>query len=207
VLAFVYSYGFVVGILVLSTLLEKAKILNDEGARKFIHIAVAHWFILAIFTFDNAFLAALVPFTFILLNYLSWRFNLLSALERDDHSLADKGTIYYAVSLTIITFIAFSFDYQIEGLFAVLAMGYGDGFSALIGRQFGNRKIYRNKSYAGSLAMFGFTLIIGLLLFNAQWHLIIFIALAATALEMFTLKGYDNLSVPLTIFLLAVVIL
>jgi len=206
-MAFLYSYGFVVGILGLSTFLEKLNILKDEGARKFIHIAVAHWFILAMFTFENAFLVTIVPFTFIILNYLSYRFNLLSAMERDMHTKDDMGTVYYALSLTIITFFAFYFDYQLEGLFAILAMGYGDGFGAVIGKRFGRLKIYRNKSYIGSLAMLIFTLIIGIILFTTQWHLIIVIAFAATALEMFTLKGYDNLSVPLMIFLLAVVML
>ncbi len=204
---FLYSYGFVIGILLLTTLLEKRQIVGDEGARKLIHVAVAHWYILAMFTFDNAFLVTIIPLTFVLINYLSHRFNLLSAMERDQEDRHDLGTVYYAISLTIITFIAFYFDYRLEGLFAVLAMGYGDGFGAILGKRYGKKKVFHHKSYVGSFAMLFFTLLIGLIIFSSQWHFIILIAVIATFLEMFTVNGYDNLSVPLMIFFLSVVIL
>ncbi len=206
-MAFVFSYAFIAGVLGIATLFEKTKMFNDEGTRKFIHIAVAHWFILAIFIFDNALLASIVPFSFIILNYLSYRYNLVSAMERDTHNREDLGTVYYAVSLTIITFIAFQFSYKIEGLFAILAMGYGDGFGAVIGKRFGKTTVYSKKTYIGSTAMLFFTLIIGYILFPQRLLLVPLIALSATLLEIFTLEGYDNLSVPLFIFLLSVVIL
>jgi len=206
-MAFIYSYAFILAVLIVATLLEKAGLLRGEGSRKFIHIAVAHWFILAIHTFEGAYAASIVPFSFIILNGLSWRFKLVRAMERTEQDNEGLGTVYYALSLTIITFIAFRYDYLDAGLFAILAMGYGDGLSALTGKHFGKKTVYRKKTYVGSSVMLVFTLAIGFILFPTQIGSVLLIALGATALEMFTKNGFDNLSVPLFIFFLSVVIL
>ena len=206
-MAFLYSYAFIIGVLIVATLLLKAGWLKDEGSRKFIHIAVAHWFILAIHTFESAYAASIVPFSFIILNWLSWRFTLVRAMERTKQENEGLGTVYYALSLTIITFIAFRYDSLDAGLFAILAMGYGDGLSALVGKHFGKKTVYRKKTYIGSSVMFGCTMAIGFLLFPSRIGSVLLIALGATALEMFTKDGFDNLSVPLFIFFLSVVIL
>ena len=206
-MAFLYAYLFVGGILFLATLLDKFKFFTDEHSRKFIHIAVSHWFILAMFTFDDPYLAAFVPFTFIIFNYLSYRFNLVKAMERDKQDTSDLGTVYYAVSLTIITFVAFRFDYLNAGLFAVLAMGYGDAFGAIICRKVGGIKLFGTKTLAGSLTIFLTIVALGIfLLDNHVWEIII-IAIMASFIELYTKKGFDNLTMPLSIFFVLVLIL
>lgn len=39
----IVSYVFIFVVIGISTVLQKKNVLKDEGARKFIHIGVAHW--------------------------------------------------------------------------------------------------------------------------------------------------------------------
>ncbi len=203
------SYGFVFAVIGLSTLFDKLNIFNDEGSRKFIHIGVANWWLLAMFFFDQDtyYFAIIPPLTFIALNYLSYRFNLVKSMERDVQTTNDLGTVYYAISLFIITFIAFYFDRLMIGALAILVMGYSDGLSAVFGTHFKSAKLYQNKSLIGFVTMFIVTMIIGLILFPFVWHYILLIAIAAAMVELYTPKGLDNLSVPLLVFLLGVMLL
>ncbi len=215
------SFGFVFIIIGIATVFDSLNIFNDEGSRKFIHIGVANWWIVAMFVFqpEEYFLAIIPPATFIVLNYLSYRFDLVKSMERDEKSQNDLGTVWYAVSLFIITFVAFYSRSLSEahwlyhptalsiGALSILAMGYGDGLGAVLGQHIKSPKLYKNKSLAGSLTMFIATLIIGVVLFPALWVLMILIALIATVIELWTPKGLDNLSVPLILFIVLMVIL
>jgi phytol kinase len=208
-IALLFAYLFVFIILGIAITLDKYHIVDDEGSRKFIHISVSNWWILAMFLFDQDtfYLAIIPPFTFIILNYLSYRFNLVKPMERKVKTENDLGTVYYAISLFIIAFFAFYFDITRIGALAILAMGYGDGFSAIIGKAMKSKVIYHKKTLAGLLTVFGFTFIIGLILFPNRWYDIIIIALVASGLELFTKKGLDNLTVPLGVFILGVLLL
>jgi phytol kinase len=208
-LALAYSYGFVFSILGIATVLDKLKIFNDEGSRKFIHIGVSNWWIIAMLLFEpnEYYLAMIPPATFIVLNYLSYKFNLVKSMERDEQSANDLGTVYYAASLFIITFFAFRLNMLEAGAVAILAMGYGDGLAAVIGKHFKSKNLYQNKTLYGVITMFTSTLVIGFIFFPHLWALMIIVAIFATLVELYTPKGLDNLSVPLLIFLLLVIIL
>lgn len=203
------AYGFVFLVIGVSTLFDKLGVFNDEGSRKFIHIGVSNWWIVAMVLFEPSeyYLAIIPPFTFIILNYLSYRFDLVKSMERDVKSANDLGTVYYAISLFIITFFAFYYDQLMIGALAILAMGYGDGLGAVIGKSFKSKILYHNKSVFGSLAMFLSTLIIGIILFPSSILIIILISILATLIELFTPKGFDNFSVPLLIFVIGLLLL
>ena len=215
------SFGFVFLIMGIASLCDKLKIFNDEGSRKFIHIGVSNWWIVAMFVFQphEYYFAIIPPLTFIGLNYLSYRFNLVKSMERATQSSNDLGTVYYAISLFIVTFIAF-YSASLStthwlfnsaalsiGALSILAMGYGDGLGAVLGQHIKSPKLYKNKSIAGSLTMFLATFIIGIIIFPSLWYLMILIAFIATLVELLTPKGLDNLSVPLIIFFLLLLIL
>lgn len=208
-IALLFAYGFVFIILGIAILLDKTHIVDDEGSRKFIHIGVSNWWILAMFLFDQDtyYLAMIPPFSFIILNYLSYRFNLVKPMERKHKTENDLGTVYYAVSLFIIAYFAFYYDIIHIGALAILAMGYGDGFSAIIGGTCKSKVLYHKKTLAGLITVFAFTLIIGLILFPNQWYYILIIASVASGVELFTKKGLDNLTVPLIVFILGVLLL
>ncbi len=202
------SYLFVFGIIGLGAVLDKLNVLNDEGARKFIHIGVANWWLLAMVVFDtDAFwMAAIPPATFIVLNYISYRFNLVKAIERSEKSVNDLGTVYYAISLFLIALIAFYADVVRVGALAILIMGYGDGLSAVIGKAIKSPTLRPGKTLAGTTTMVVASFVVGVLLFPSLWALMLLVALFAGAVELFTPRGFDNLSVPLLVFLLGVFI-
>ena len=141
ILGLVVSVLFVVGILGISTVLSQKQKLSNEGSRKFIHIAVANWWIIAMIFFNNAWYAAIVPAIFIVLNYASYRLDLVKAMERkEDKTL---GTVYFPISLLILVFLSFGAWNRPEiGAMGILIMGYGDGLAAVFGQRYGKKKIY-----------------------------------------------------------------
>ncbi len=94
---------------------------------------------------------------------------------------------------------------------ALLHMGLADGLAALVGTRFGRNNQYRlfghTKSLAGSAAflavslalLFGFVLYSGGL--AVSYSMLLPIALGATLLENISVRGLDNITVPLFVAL------
>lgn len=94
-----------------------------------------------------------------------------------------------------------------ELTFAVIySWGFGDAFAALVGTKFGKHKIYRKKSFEGSLAMFltSFLVVFIILLIGnlAVWYFALIIAiivsLVVSVVELFTPNGLDTVTCPLS---------
>ena len=194
--------GLVIGI---SGLFSKA---SKEASRKFIHIMLANWWIIAMIFFDNIWIAGILPALFIIINYASYKFDIIKSMERDDDSGEEKtlGTVFYAISLLIVVILCFGFfKNTIIGLVGILVMGYGDGFAAIAGKSIKSKEfsiLGGKKSLAGCSTMFIISLIIiscALAYFNVQFWYIksIIIAIVATIFEAISVKGTDNLTVPI----------
>jgi phytol kinase len=202
------SVLFVALVIGASTMLQKAGRLSGEGARKFIHIGVGNWWLIAMYTFDSPLWAAVVPLLFVAVNALSRKYTLISAMERTGKD-AGWGTVYYAVSLLILALFTFGPPSRpYVGALGALAMAYGDGFAAVLGQKYGRTgyRIGRNrKSWIGSAACFGFTFLASLivLMLSGRPALTPSLILAALAaiLEAVTPFELDNLTVPLGVAL------
>jgi len=212
ILGLVLSYVLVFVIIGLSTLLQKKGILGDEGARKFIHIGVSNWWLLAMFTFDDVWFAIIPPITFIILNYYSYKTNLIKSMERSGNG--NLGTVYFPISLLILVVLTFGVTFNpLIGAIGILTLGYGDGLAAAIGSKWGKRKLIYGKSVEGSLTMLLATFIVTftLLAFNFSFPIALSVALvlaiSATVIELYTPKGLDNLTVPLLTSLIYYLIL
>ncbi|MGX7420007.1 DUF92 domain-containing protein [Carnobacterium gallinarum] len=199
------SFGYVFFILLMVTFLQKIVHLSEEFARKAIHILVGNWIFIALYFFDTAFWAGIVPLCFIVLNFISYQKSTFKAMERrDDHSL---GTVWYAVSLFILTVLAFSLDQPYLALSGILAMTYGDGFAAVIGSHWGNVTYpakFGNKSLEGTVTGFLFiylvTMIVAYFYLPVNSLLVgLICGIVGTLLELLTPNGLDNLSLPLGI--------
>ncbi|VEU82265.1 diacylglycerol/polyprenol kinase family protein [Acholeplasma hippikon] len=208
ILGLVFSFVFVFLMIGLSTILQKKNVLNDEGARKFIHIGVANWWFFVIFMFDNMYYAIIPPIVFILLNYASYKMNLIKSMERNDKG--NLGTVYFPISLLLLVIASFTFmDPIIAGL-GIFILGYGDGFAAVFGKAYGKKKLINGKSIIGTVTMFVASLIVVFTMsligvsipFIYTLLFSIIIAVVATVVELFTPKGLDNLSIPLSTSLL-----
>lgn len=216
VLGIVVSYLYIFLVMIGAKFFKKR---GDEFGRKFVHIMLGNWWIIAMYFFTNVWFAAFVPATFIIINYLSYKKNLIKVIEREEQD--GFGTIYYAVSLFVMAIIAFGlFKNPALGLAPTFVMAYGDGFAAVIGKKIKSKKYklgVTKKSFAGSLTMFIIsTILIGAYLYfahssvfwkTAHWPLIsCLMGFAITALEGVSGKGLDNISVPLTTLAMLILI-
>ena len=211
VIGLVVSYVFIALIIILAKLFEKK---SKEASRKFIHIMLANWWIIAMIFFDNVIWACIGPLSFVIINYLSCKKNLISVMERDEKDKDGYGTVYYALSLLIIAIITFGITNRPDvGLCAVFILGYGDGFAAIIGRNVKSLpyKIGKSKkTLAGSATMFFISfLIVAIFLASVgapMWFLkAILLAVSVSVLEAIGTKGIDNLIVPVYACLLLTV--
>lgn len=125
-------------------------------------------------------------------------------LRRKEHR--NVTSMIFFISSTIIAFSAF--DYSIA-LLALLYTVFGDMVAALVGMKFGQKKLFRQKTFAGFLAGLLTNFVVG---FFIYWFMVthqglasvamfppIFVVMAVTAsvVELLTNKLDDNLTVPL----------
>lgn len=127
------------------------KLTNQETARKAIHIMLfAVWILLDVF-FKDTVHQIIIPVIFIILNLLSYRFNIYKSVERDEGN--HLGTVYFAVVVTaIMTFVYFLPQYYYCSGIAVFCLTFGDGFAALVGYNMRSPALRQGKSLAGFLA-------------------------------------------------------
>jgi phytol kinase len=212
-LGVIISFIFVFLVILISTFAKLSKKFDAEASRKIVHIGVANYWWFAIYFFDSLFWALIPPVFFVIFNFISVKLNLVKSMERGS---TEYGTVFYPVSLLILSVFSFSgLSQPYIGAIAVCCMGYGDGFAAVIGRKFGKHKLKfwgTQKSIEGCLSMFiiSFASSAAILsYYNIAFAFVyaILIAAAGTCLEMLTPDGYDNLTVPLGVGLFAYIII
>ncbi|MBN1153493.1 hypothetical protein JXB12_01090 [candidate division KSB1 bacterium] len=211
IVAVVLSFVFVFAIIFAATLLKKYLKISEFTTRKIIHIGVGNWVICAFYLFTDWYIAIVPPITFIIVNYLSYRYTIFKAMELEEKN---PGTVYYSISLTILTFFTFYWTPKlILPYLGIMAMVWGDGFAALIGRAYPIKKISENKSLGGSIAflvMSSIACFVYLLINSGGWDISLMIKLAllfsiiGTYVELRTRRSIDNLTVPLLVGLVGV---
>ncbi|MCI9015669.1 MAG: hypothetical protein HFJ53_00655 [Clostridia bacterium] len=202
ILGIIISYVFIGVIIVAAKFFEKA---GKEASRKFIHIILCNWWFIAMHFFTNVVWAAIVPFSFIIINYISYKNGFIAVMEREDKEEEGLGTVYYAISLFILIIVSFGIlDNKTIGLVGILIMGYGDGLAPIIGKSIKSKKYKFGKSttktIAGSITMFIVTtIILSIFLINTQfWYIKVLVAgFIIMLIEAISIKGTDNIFVPL----------
>ncbi|MDH7508679.1 MAG: hypothetical protein QHH00_04685 [Methanomassiliicoccales archaeon] len=157
-LVLVYLYVFLV--VVFSIIMRNRW--DGDARRKFVHIAVGNivffWWI-----FDSAWVMAFLaaaPFVPLLLLVSPYspiprlRESILGKTSEQGHGL---GLVMYAISWTVLAYVFF--QDRITASIGIVAMSYGDGLGGYIGKRYGKRRIFRNKSLEGSFAVFLATVI------------------------------------------------
>lgn len=214
-------FGILVSILFIGMIFIAARVFEKAGkeaSRKFIHIMLSNWWIIAMVFFDNVFFAALLPALFIVINYASYKMNIIKVMERADgeENKDSLGTVYYAISLFILVIVTFGpLKNPLIGLCGIAVMGYGDGLAAVIGQAMKSPEYIINKNkktVAGSVTMFCVTLMIlaGFFIYSGADYVAIksiLVALLITAIEAVSIKGTDNLTVPLTTSILVMLMI
>ena len=201
------SFAAIFAMLGIAALLKKRGV-SSEACRKFVHIMVSNWIILAVLVFESTWFAIIVPTCFVVLNYLSYSKGLFKGIEREEDNT--PGTVWYAVSLLVLCLAGWSLGLPWIAACGILAMGYGDGLAALVGVKWGKRAFpapYHAKTLEGAVVAMIFSgLSVGIVcaIFAPE------IALAAAfcsgvvamATELYSPRGLDNLTLPISVFAL-----
>ena len=213
--------------LALSYLYAFALLLTFEGlgklfkwqaffTRKLIHIGAGMWVWGVVLLFDHWYIGVIPFATFIVLNYVFHKRRLFSQMDADDQTL---GTVYFAFSITMLFLLFWRqkpvVDFLPIAVAAAMSMTWGDAMAALIGRYFGKRKFTlrrHTRSVEGSAAfvLFSFVAIVLSLFFADLYssvspsigHCVLMAAAASFAAmiaEAVSPRGTDNLSVPLVV--------
>ncbi len=204
-------FGLIISVVYIGMVFLGGKLFEKSGkeaSRKFIHIMLSNWWIIAMIFFDNVWCAALLPFLFIIINYVSYKYDIIKVMERDEseENKDSLGTVYYAFSLLVLAMTTFGvIKNPLIGLCGISVMGYGDGLAAVVGKGINSYKfkVFNNtKSVAGCLTMFlvSFMILTGFCVYaNVSYWLIksILIAILLTIVEAVSIKGTDNITVPL----------
>ena len=199
-LALGYSFGYVFLVLALAEIVSR-KINNKQISRKIIHILCGNWIVIAFTCFDSLWAAMIPPVSFIFINYISYRRDLFQAME----GRKSMGTVYYAVSLLVLTVSGWLLKFPAMAYTGIFGMAYGDGLAAVLGERFSSRRWNINgngKSYIGSGAVLLFSAASAWgagLFFNLPQLLPIALlcGVFAAYVELYGQNGGDNLSLPL----------
>ena len=211
--------GIIISYLYIGIIIAGAKLFEkrgEEASRKFIHIMLGNWWFIAMYFFTNVWFAIFVPITFVIINYVSYKQDLIKVMERKNQD--GLGTVYYAVSLFILAIVSFGiYQKPILGLIPNVIMAYGDGFAAVVGKYI-KSKTYKvgetQKSIAGSITMFIISLIFITIFLTTRytfelWQIVligIVMSGIVTIIEAISVKGIDNISVPVSMLVMLLMI-
>lgn len=202
--AILISFVYVFAALGVAEGLRKAGNYSLNFTRKFVHIAVGMWAFGTIFLFQSRWLAVIPPATFIILNYVSYRQGIFSAIESEYQ--ANLGTVYFPLAFGLI--ILLLWDYPNLLVATLMPLTWGDAMAAILGKAYGHIKytiMGQTRSIEGSVSMFLFSLVSTFLVLwlvspgVAGWPsfgIAIVAALFATLIEAVSPWGLDNLTIP-----------
>ncbi len=203
ILGLVISYVFVSGVVVAGFIMAKTEKFPAEVVRKFIHITVSNWWFLPIFFFDSLTWAIIAPISFILMNGTGVVTGFAKQLgERSIRR--NLGLVYFPISLLLLVILVYTGKLPMwAATIGIFTMGYGDGLAAMIGRQYGKKKLPAGKSVLGSSVMFLATFAV-IVITGLSYHMLsplflgmaILLAFIMTVVELFTPASIDNLTVP-----------
>lgn len=218
IIGLILSYVYAFGLLLIVEAIGKRFKWQQDFTRKIIHIGAGLWIWGILYFFDHWYFGVIPFATFIVLNYIFYRFQVFKAM---DTGSSTPGTVYFAISITMLFVWMWRTGGAVDNIpiaaAAVMAMTIGDALASIIGRRWG-KHIYTfwgsARSLEGSAVMFVSSLIVialtliylpgsalspnsVLLSANAVLLLTICGAVVATLAESFSPKGTDNLFVPL----------
>ncbi len=193
------------GVCVLLGSLARKLGLPKPYSRKIVHVTVGlEWVILYHFmgTSVHFLIVCLLCFAFLFVSYVRGWFSFTMGSDGDNA----PGTVYYAVSMSLMATVtlidaAFILPFGI----AVACTSLGDGAAGIVGQAVRrhNPRIYKSKSLFGTaataivcaLCTLGFSLYFSM---HLPWQAIVYVGLLAAGVELLSIRGLDNIFVPLT---------
>jgi uncharacterized protein (TIGR00297 family) len=177
---------------------------NNLVTRKFVHVLIGFLVCMVAFVSPSPMPIIAVASVFLFINFFAVRKNKLKSIHVDTISY---GTVYYPLAVLILSFWIYESD-RIIFIVSILLLSVADTVASLIGRKFGRNHfvlIGEKKSLIGALAMFVTASIIISTGLIAGYHIrydhaflyAMVIAIPIAAVELLSIRGSDNLLVPL----------
>jgi len=227
VLATAITFALALSWLRLMDGLASGGVIKQTLSRKLIHIGTGPLFVLCWPLFSDQvgarYWAALVPLAItgkFLAIGLGWWQDAAAVQSMTRHNQPReilRGPLYYGLVFIVCTIVFWR--QSPAGILALMMMCGGDGLADIVGRRWGRHKLPLNpeKSWAGSMAMFGASVLggwVALWLFSALGYVqlqvslgqaaiaTVLIAAAATVVEALPYQDIDNLTLPLVVLVL-----
>lgn len=193
-------------ILLLAEALNRLLSVNAEISRKVVHIGTGNVILVAWWLHIPAWIGISAGVLSGAIALISYQIPILPSIN----SVGRKslGTFFYAVTIGVLIGWFWPMNLPQYAALGILVMTWGDGLAAVMGQNFGKHPYEvwgMRKSWEGSLTMLGVSyLVCSLILLSVQgniwqtWIVSMIVAAIATALEMFSKFGLDNLTVPLS---------
>lgn len=200
---YLLSYGYLLAVIFLTGLIQKLLKFDHEISRKIVHLLTGFVWLPLYKYFAGTVHFIIIPGTFVIINYVSYKFKLLKMMERETDDGNTLGTVYYAAGFAILAAVSLLWEVTLLPFgVGVFCMSFGDAAAALIGSRVKkhNRKLTKEKSLAGTLSAIVFA-VVGILVFLCivptplRAYQILLLGIATGLLELAG-KGLDNFTVP-----------
>ncbi len=193
----------------------------SEIVRKIQHISYSLSIFLLLELFSAWYISILAAFSLVVLGYpililieksLLYRKTFVDREKKGGELRKQLLCVQLSFALLISIFWGFfGIDWRYVIAVAIMAWGFGDAAAALIGKAYGRKRILHHfidfgKTYEGTAAMFvfsGLATFLTLLIYgNHPWHISLFlsiiVAIVSAIIELFSRRGFDTLTVPLS---------
>ena len=189
--------------------------LCPEIARKIVHIGVSNWFFIYCHVFESDLWPIIGLAGFAVINAVMNMSGGLHVLMGQESTKRNWGLVQYPISIIILIMLRhFGVGDMVCVGCGVLGMGYGDGLASIIGMKVRSKNLpgKSRKTVAGSITMACITFVVVFLLNifykqGVEMATLVLVSLlaglCASFVEAYTPFGLDNISVPLTIYLIA----
>lgn len=151
------SYVYAFGLIALAEVVRRWRGYPHEFTRKIVHIGAGMWVFGVVALFDNWYIGVIPFATFIVLNFISYRKRIFSAMDVADST---PGTVYFAFSITVLFLLFWRTNVPTDrGAIAIagtMAMTWGDSMASIIGHRWGRHRYTifgSTRSWEGSAAM------------------------------------------------------
>jgi len=190
-----------------------------EVMRKMCHLVITLSIFPLVMLFSTWYMAVLAAFMLVLIAYpllaLVENSSLYKriAVEREGGEFK-RSLIIVQMTIALIIFVFWGLlgtEWKYVAVVAVMAWGFGDAAAALVGKNFGRRRILHpriegTKTMEGTHAMFvtaGLAIFFTFLIYAGQpWHVSLAVALLvapiSATVELFSNRGMDTLTVPIS---------
>jgi dolichol kinase len=201
-------------VILLSEYLYKRFALQPEYTRKIIHVISTLFSLAFLVVFQSYVYVLLLGLTFFLILFIGKHFNVFKSIDTVERKTV--GSYLLPISICLLFFLARENNNKLYFILPVLILGISDPLAGIFGTVYKNKtrkiiifKYQFDKTILGSGVFLISTCIITFIILklffytNIQlYFLSLIIVCGATIVEIISSRGTDNITVPLTVFMI-----